>query len=183
MRCNLITFEALRTNYPQWDQIPGGPSCPPTNAGGVIPHPVNNPDYEHQCAIRMSIALLGADPNFFDDLRGGLLPSTHYSLPNRGGARVTLPYVRGALQLALHIRQRWGGPIIRNSTSAALTYINSNCLRGIIFYSVPAGSGVSHIDLWDAHCSLLYPPAGPQARRTMTWIAPNASEVWFWPAP
>jgi hypothetical protein len=144
---------------------------------GVIEHPI--PGFEHQCAIRLSIALMRAEPRFFEDRAEGLLMT-----PDRTTGQVH-PYIRGAPALARHIQRHFGAPAIRKpSTQQAIGEINRSGRRGIVYYHVPPGAqGMTHIDLWDPAGGLFFPVNGHFARMTTTHIPWGADDVWFWPLP
>lgn len=116
------------------------------------------PRYEHQCAIRMSIALLGVDPTFLDGFRRNVCPHGH---------------VRGAPALAHYLDDKLGGserPSQRGNIQG----------QGILFYKMPAGA-TPHIDLWTTNMCL--PRWDPGVDNTMSWTTLQATELWFWPFP
>lgn len=111
--------------------------------------------YSNQCAIRMSIALLGCDPHFLDAFNGNRCSHRH---------------ARGARALARYLRDHLAEPSIYTSRSQARG-------QGIIFYL--REPKMNHIDIWTTIMTL--PRIGPGNAQTMTWTATDASEYWFWP--
>lgn len=114
--------------------------------------------YENECAIRMSIALIGAGISFGD-----------YTEPKSSEG-----WARGAESLATWLwRRRLGRPKIYNSTPSFKEKAAN--LDGIVFFKdcfIRSGQSKKlgdHIDLWNRGT-------------TLSWNDPNnkAEQVWFW---
>lgn len=116
------------------------------------------PRYEHQCAIRMSIALLGVDPTFLVGFRGNVCPHGH---------------ARGAPALA-HYLEIW---LARSERPTHRQDIQG---QGILFYQMPEHD-TPHIDLWTTNMCL--PRWDPGVDNTMGWTTLAATELWFWRLP
>jgi hypothetical protein len=139
----MITFSQLVQHFPH-------EAHPCKTAGG-------QPRYENQCAIRMSIALLGADPTFLAGFPGNVCPHGH---------------ARGAPALA-HFLER------NLSRSERPPQRHSIRGQGILFYLRPGAT--PHIDLWTTNMCL--PRWDPGHDNTMSWTTLDATELWFWPLP
>ncbi len=141
-------------------------------AGGTI---INNPAYEHSCALRMSVALDSACPGMLGSFTGNR--AVHLSGRPGRYQRRTFPYARGALALARYL----------SGTHVSWTFRRLGSRRdavrlttpGIIFWKVLAGSGSpNHIDLWDPSARTLR----NVGRRTMLWAPTEdiVDFVWYW---
>jgi len=111
--------------------------------------------FPNTCAIRMSEALVAAEPKLLDRFR-----SSGYNTCEHG-------YMRGAQDLAAVLKRVWGAPTrgfeAPGSAPAALHNIS-----GVICYmNIPTFRGQGHIDLWDK--------TGPVG--SAYW---GASPIWFW---
>jgi len=76
------TFNELLANYPF--------SADDFGAGGRI---VNNPQYEHSCALRFSTALERTNPSILSQFGGNRAVHREGIAPHM--RRITLPYIRG----------------------------------------------------------------------------------------
>jgi hypothetical protein len=158
------TFNTVLSNYPH--------SASDFGAGGRI---INNPAYEHSCALRLSTALEAASPGFLGQFTGN--QAVHLEGSPGNYRRITFPFARSAQGLANYLAgAHVGWDYLRlNSRAEALRLTT----QGIIFWKVSSGSGSpNHIDLWDPGMRALRNVGG----RTMLW-APDAgivSYAWFW---
>ena len=157
-------FNAVLSHYPH--------SAADFGAGGRI---INNPAYEHSCALRLSTALESASPGFLGRYTGN--QAVHLEAKPGGHRRTTFPYARSAQGLANYMAGGYvGWSYGRLSTRAQAMALST---QGIIFWKVSPGSGSpNHIDLWDPSIRALRRVGG----RTMLW-APQAGIVeyaWFW---
>jgi|WetSurMetagenome_2_1015567.scaffolds.fasta_scaffold634868_2 hypothetical protein len=141
-------FSLLRDRYPT-DRYP----C--LNAGG-------QPAWPNQCAIRMSVALVGAG----------------VSLESFGGGKCSHGHARLAQQLADWLRHGLAEPRIVSSTGEAALRQEIAQQQGIIFFqdcfARPGEESLQgdHIDVWDRGVRI----------RTFCWFPPRgrSSQVWFW---
>jgi hypothetical protein len=114
--------------------------------------------YANQCAIRMSIALLGVDPTFLAGFRGNVCPHGH---------------VRGAPALARYLD-------VWLARSEHPTHRQDIQGQGILFYQRPEHA-MPHIDLWTTNMCL--PRWDPGVDNTMGWTTLDATELSFWRLP
>ena len=141
-------------------------------AGGTI---INNPAYEHSCALRLSVALEAACPGLLESFPGNR--AVHLTGSPGHYTRRTFPFARGAFALARYLVGTHVGWTCRRLTT------RREAIRlttpGIIFWKVSSdSSSPNHIDLWDPSVRVLR----NVGRRTMLW-APAADivdYVWFW---
>jgi hypothetical protein len=152
------------------------------------PPPSANFGVTHTCAIRMSIALMNAVPDFFAGYAGPRQPRTG-AITN---ALLLAHYLEGS-----HVgwpARRLGSPPSRITAHRAAHDLRT---QGIIFWEMlpeaeqiafraRSGSRLNraspnHIDLWDPACRALRNRGG----RTMMWIpeAGIVQSVWFWEIP
>ncbi len=136
----MILFNELMKHFPV-DQFP----CRTSR---------EQPRYENQCAIRLSVALVGVDPHFLDDYPGNKCPHGH---------------ARGARGLARYLLQKLGEPKRPNSR-------NDIAGQGILFYR---RAEINHIDVWSSWVCL--PRYGHGDCRTMSSTYADALDLWFWP--
>ena len=134
-------YKALENNYPS-ERMP----CTQTTSAG-------EPAWENQCAIRLSIALVGAGVSLH-----------RYSEP-----KCKHGHARGAESLANYLWKRWGRPKIYRDGNMAKSEVSGK--QGVVFFKDIAGfrSGRGdHIDLWDG-------------AKTMTGeYFSETQQVWFW---
>jgi hypothetical protein len=141
-------------------------------AGGRI---IDNPIYEHTCALRLSTALETASPGIMGSYNRNR--AVHLAGSPGHYRRITFPFARGAYALARYLTEAHVGWQYRtlNSRHDAMGVST----QGIIFWKVKPSSGSpNHIDLWDPSARTLRTVGG----RTMLW-APAAAHVewaWFW---
>lgn len=135
-RRRLPSFERLWTSYP------------------TVRSPCDQ-GYENQCALRVSIALIGAG----------------FALSDYDEPRCRHGHARGAESLAQHLWQVVGRPDVGSGRQARTRVLNR---RGIVFFrnieGFRQGQG-DHIDLWDG-----------AATKTGEYFSVS-QEVWFWPVP
>ena len=136
------SFGELLRNYPTEATAFG--------EGGTI---INNSNYEHTCALRLSVALTRWNKDLMNEFTGNMARDTARS--------TTLPYARGAKALADYLKADYvmWSPMRLGSFHAAMRLRE----QGIIFWT-NTGT-VDHIDLF-AGASLNL-PAG--RRRSMLW--------------
>ncbi len=158
------TFNSLLSHYPT--------SADDFGAGGSI---INNPSYEHTCALRLSVALDGSCPGILSHFTGN--QAVHLEGTPGHYTRTTLPYARGALSLARYLKDSYVGWRFRRLSSRSEAIALTT--QGIIFWKViPGSSSPNHIDLWDPVERNLRSTDG----RSMLWV-PRAGIVeyaWFW---
>ena len=141
----MVLFSLLRTQYP-------GTNTPCMNAGG-------QPTFRNQCAIRMSVALMGAGLSF-----------ESYS-----AARCPHGHARLAQELADWLRTQLGAPTSTATRSTERTLRREIVERqGIIFFRDcffrpgEATRQGDHIDLWDCGSRVQrfcwFPPAATRSR-------------------
>lgn len=120
-------------------------------------HPCNM-TFPDTCAVRMSEALVAADPKLLDVFR----KSGKNTCPHG--------YIRGAQDLAAVLLDNWGVQDYNwIAPGAAPDTIAGVC--GVVCYmNIPGFSGQGHIDLWD----------GKGAIGSAYW---NASPIWMWKLP
>ena len=141
-------------------------------AGGRI---INNPAYEHSCALRLSTALEAAGPGFLGQFTGNR--AVHLEGSPGHYRRITFPFARSAQSLANYLAGAhvgWGYRRL-NSRAEALGLTT----QGIIFWKVSSNSGSpNHIDLWDPAMRTLRNVSG----RTMLWAPAEGivEHAWFW---
>jgi hypothetical protein len=115
-------YQVVENNYPA-DRFP----CDQTTQGGALA-------WENQCAIRMSIALVGAGVG----LSGYRDPKCKHG------------HARGAESLANFLWRAWGRPRIFRSAVSARSHVAAR--QGVIFFKdiegFRGGRG-DHIDIWD----------------------------------
>jgi hypothetical protein len=125
---------------------------------------VNHPSFQDTCAIRMSIALLGARVTISGanmKIKAGPLK----------GRRIQT----GQGRLSQALKQLWGQPEVYHGETAANDGIGSR--SGVVsffrirHFGIPTNGG--HIDL-------VY-PAGNNFHRCARSCFFDAAEVWFWP--
>ncbi|MFK7819253.1 MAG: hypothetical protein AB8G99_11075 [Planctomycetaceae bacterium] len=136
-------FRQLYDNYPKGTNDFG--------AGGAI---IDNPNYEHTCALRMSVALTRCNKDIMNEFGGNVALDVSTS--------TRLPYARGALALARYLGGRYVGwvPAQLGSYRAVMRLRT----QGIIFWKTRGT--VDHIDLLDGATHAL-----PNGRhRSMLWI-------------
>jgi len=144
----MVLFNLLRDRYPQ-------ERYPCTDGRG-------RPSFSNQCAIRMSVALIGAGESLAS-FAGGTCPHGH---------------ARAAQDLADWLRREFIPPRIGSSSGENAFRREIAERQGIIFFQdcftrpdeeTPQGD---HIDLWD--CG--------QRVRTFCWFPPRgrSSQIWFW---
>ena len=158
------SFNMLVASYPTAGDAFG--------SGGRI---VNNPAYEHSCALRLSTALETACPGLLARFGGNR--AVHLQGAPGHYRRITFPFARSARGLARYlVGPDVGWAYQRVSTRAQAQRLGG---QGIIFWKVAPSSGSpNHIDLWDPTTRALRNVGG----RTMLW-APSHDIVeyaWFW---
>lgn len=144
-------------------------------AGGRI---VNNPAYEHSCALRLSAALECASPGFLGRFSGS--QAVHLEGTPGHYRRIVFPFARSAQQLANYL---WSAAVGWNYRSLA-SRAEAQRLKsqGIIFWKVRPGCGSpNHIDLWDPLTRALRRVEG----LTMLWAPADGivEYAWFWDLP
>lgn len=172
------TFSSMVRNYPNSPNAVG--------SGGTI---INNPAYEGvTCAVRLSIALEGADPGIMYNF-----PGTRAIHITPLGRRVRHPYAINALALNNYLKGgRIGWPSRRIASRAAALRLSQ---RGVIFWKVIpkpdqqpfVDAGLirrpwpGHIDQWDPVTRSL----SGQRGTTMRWfpIEQIVDHVRFFPLP
>ena len=136
---------------------------------GYLEH-IDNPHWENTCAIRMSLALLGA------------------GFPNPGVYPVKAGKYKGrkieTMQKALSkfLRRQLGEPEKYTSGTDAQKAIGDR--RGIVSFFQLHGptSTQGHIAIVSKHSSGYY-RCGPENPRSSTGCFWQSAEVWFWPLP
>lgn len=129
-----------------------------------IPNPCTDQLMVNQCAIRMSIALMGASPTVLTPFEGN---------------RCSHGHARSARALARFLRVHLGEPVIKLVRGQVARSQEINEGQGILFYlREPL---MNHIDLWTTRMCL--PRYGEGNAQTMSWTALDAKEYWFWPMP
>ena len=144
----MLLFGLLRDRYPL-------ERSPCLNAGG-------QPAFSNQCAIRMSVALIGAGWSL-DSFPGGKCPHGH--------ARISQ-------QLADWLQRDFSAPRIVSSGGESALRREIAQRQGIIFFqncfARPDEEAMEgdHIDLWDCGNRV----------RTFCWFPPRglSSQIWFW---
>jgi hypothetical protein len=135
------SYQTLENNYPDTNK-----PCDQTDRNGDVV-------WKNQCAIRVSIALIGAG-----------CPLDGYSEPTCKHG-----HARGAESLATYLWRNLSKPKIYRSGDTAKAELASK--QGIIFFKDIAGfrGGIGdHIDLWDG-------------TKTMTGeYFSSMQQVWFW---
>jgi hypothetical protein len=144
-------------------------------SGGRI---INNPAYEHSCALRLSTALESASPGFLGQFSGN--QAVHLDGTPGHYRRIVFPFARSAQQLADYLAgAAIGWAYQRLNTRADAQRLKT---QGIIFWKVRPGSGSpNHIDLWDPLMRALRRVEG----RTMLWAPADGivEYAWFWDMP
>jgi hypothetical protein len=107
----------------------------------------------HQCAVRLSRALIGA---------GFAIDAAEYDdkLCPHG-------YARGAQDLGKYLKKKWGTRDLGFEAPGTMPQQIKSKKGVILFINVPGFSGQGHIDLWD----------GKNTRSGAYW---NSPEIWFW---
>lgn len=125
---------------------------------------VNHPAFQDTCAIRMSLALLGAG-----------VPLTGANMKVKAGSLKGRSIETGQGRLSQALRRLWGPPEVYRSETAANKGIGAR--RGVVSFvkirvlGVPSNGG--HIDLVF--------PAGSNFRQCARSCFFDSMEVWFWP--
>jgi Type VI secretion system (T6SS), amidase effector protein 4 len=155
------TFNNVLSHYPLSANDFGG--------GGRI---IDNPAYEHSCALRLSTALEAASPGFLGEFAGNR--AVHRS-PGHGS--ITFPFARSAQSLANYLAGAHIGWNYRRLNSRTEAF--GLTAQGIIFWKINPNSGSpNHIDLWDPSMRALRNVSG----RTMLWAPAEGiiEYAWFW---
>lgn len=157
-------FAALSAHYPRKPKVPndGGIDGPTLYRNIGHPEYAEHPLMQNTCAVRVSLALLGA----------GIQPSPGHMTVKAGpfkGKRIE----QGQKRLSDFLRKRLGQPEVFPSGLEAARKIGKR--RGIISFFGLYGSGDSqgHIDLVEPTTS-----GGLQCAGSCYF---TAREVWFWP--